>query len=477
MKICRLRLLNVIGCAVVYWFGLSVAMAADNMRFLLLIDHSPDMATRQIATAQTVFDLVRSGFQNQIQPGEQFALWFYGSRLQTNAPFIWQPGREVASAQGAANLFGGRIYSRLRPREQTLADAAPIIAASPKVTILIFTEASQPIAGTPYDAAINSAIEQRRDVFRQADKPMIITLLAKKGQLIGGTVHTNVNKPFQIPDLEHPPELMDKALAAMRTAVANPGAKATEVNDIDKARDAVRDALSGKSKPTNDAPAMQFAPTLKEIPKETAEIKKEEIKKEEPKEEKPVSPAVRTPNFVEQPKAVETSKVQEQKIESQPAPVAPKPVEVAAAPVVKEPEPKAVVVTPQPQPIKEPVKEEPKPVPHEPPKVVETPKPAQAPTKQVVAKVQEPTKTTRSAAEPNPVAPKIEAKPELPEAPIQTATVTSASNGFPWLALIGGLGAISALGAIALMNVRKRAKSAGSIITQALPRAGLPPPK
>jgi hypothetical protein len=451
-------------------------MAADNMRFLLLIDHSPDMATRQIATAQTVYDLVRTGFQNQIQPGEQFALWFYGSRLQTNAPFIWQPGREVFTAQRAANLFGGRIYSRLRPRDPTLADAAPIIAASPKLTILIFTEGSQPLAGTPFDAAINSAIEEKRDAFMRADKPLIITLLAKKGQLVGGTVYTNLNKPFQIPDLEHPPELMDKALAAVRTASANPGAKTTEANDIDKARDALRDALSGKPKPTNDAPAMQFAPTLKEIPKETADVKKEEVKKEEPKEEKPVVPAVETPKVAEQPKPAETPKVQEQKTEPQPAafvPIAPVPV----VPVVREPAPLPFIPSPQPQPIKEAVKEESKPVVHEPPKVVETPKPSPPPQQQVAAKVQEPVKTTAPAPQPKPVEPKTEAKPQLQEAPIQTAIVTPQPNGFPWLALVGGLGAILALGVIAVLNVRKRAKSAGSIITQALPRAGVPPPK
>jgi hypothetical protein len=470
MKLCRLRLLKIIGCALAHWLIVGGAMAAENMRFLLLIDHSPDMATRQIATSQTVFDLVRSGFQNQIQPGEQFALWFYGSRLQTNAPFIWQPGREVANAQRAANLFGGRIYSRLRPREQTLGDAAPIIAASTKITILIFTEGSQPIAGTPYDAAINSAIEENRDAFMRADKPLIITLIAKKGQLIGGTVYTNLNKPYQIPDLEHPPELMDKALAAMRTAVANPGGKTTEANDIDKARDAVRDALSGKSKPTNDAPAMQFGSTLKEIPKETAEIKKEEAKKEEPKEEKPPVLAVEAPKVAEQSKPVEAPKIQEQKIEPQPAPVAPKSVEAVAAPAVKQPEP--IVAAPQPQP----VKEESKPVAHESPKVVETPKPTPPPQQQVAAKVQEPVKTTAPAQEPKSVQPKTEAKSQLPEAPIQIALVTSRSNDFPWLALVGGLFAIASLGAIALLNIRKRAKSAGSIITQALPHAGVLPP-
>src|SRR5215212_2993675 len=82
MKRCRLRLLNFLACLAAL-MGVNAVGAAENLRYLFLVDHSPAMATRRLATVDTIHYLVRSGFEKQIQPGEKFALWFYGSRLQT----------------------------------------------------------------------------------------------------------------------------------------------------------------------------------------------------------------------------------------------------------------------------------------------------------------------------------------------------------------------------------------------------------
>src|SRR4051794_37122510 len=109
MKPFRLRLLKFLVClAALIGIEAGAGAAAENLRYLFLIDHSPEMATRQIATVETIHYLVRSGFENQIQPGEKFALWFYGSRLQSNAPVTWQPDRKSELARYAANLFTGR---------------------------------------------------------------------------------------------------------------------------------------------------------------------------------------------------------------------------------------------------------------------------------------------------------------------------------------------------------------------------------
>src|ERR1041385_5152419 len=55
MKHCRLRLLKFLAClAAVIGFDARAAVVADNLRYLFLIDHSPEMATRQIATVETI---------------------------------------------------------------------------------------------------------------------------------------------------------------------------------------------------------------------------------------------------------------------------------------------------------------------------------------------------------------------------------------------------------------------------------------
>lgn len=476
MKRCWLRLLKFLAClAAVIGFDARAAAVAENLRYLFLIDHSPEMATRQIATVETIYYLVRTGFENQIQPGEKFALWFYGSRLQTNAPMTWQPERRTELARNAANLFTGRIYSRLRPREKTLADAAPFIAASPRITVFIFSDSSQPLSGTPYDTAVNDAIQKHRIAFLRDDKPFIITLTAKNGEWIGGYIHTDLSQRFSNPETDLPTELLDKALVAVRST---PLIKTNDPAEIDKARDVLRDALAGKTKPPESAPipasVMQFSPTLKDVPKETSQspqIAKEEPKKEEPKkeeQEKPEPPKVvaATPAPVV---ATETRKPDEQKVEA-PKKTEPveKPVQVAAAPPIqKVPEPVVIAKPPEPPPA---VKEEPKRVVREEPKPVlkEEPKPSLPP----------PAREQKSIEPPKPVQTSVESKsvskqPES-QAPAVTAIVTPPSKHFPWPILAGGIFIIAAIGSLAVWKAHKRAKSPGSIITQALPRPGEP---
>src|SRR4051812_2010932 len=305
MKRCQLRLLKFLAClAALIGIQAGAAAAAENLRYLFLIDHSPEMATRQIATVETIYYLVRTGFENQIQPGEKFALWFYGSRLQTNAPLTWQPDRKIELARIAANLFTGRIYGRIRPREKTLADAAPFIATSPRITIFIFTDGSQPLSGTPYDKAINNAIEKHRVAFLRDDKPFIITLTAKNGEWIGGYIHTDLEQRFKNPETDLPSDLLNKALVAVRTT---PATKTNNPTEIDKARDVLRDALAGKAKPADtNAPipvaALQLAPSLKEPPPEAP---KEQPTREEPKVEKPQPQVAVAPPLIAAPKPPE----------------------------------------------------------------------------------------------------------------------------------------------------------------------------
>ena len=477
MKHCRLRLLKFLAClAAVIGFDARAAVVADNLRYLFLIDHSPEMATRQIATVETIYYLVRTGFENQIKPGEKFALWFYGSRLQTNAPMTWQPERRMELARDATKLFTGRIYSRLRPREKTLVDAAPFIAASPRITVFIFSDSSQPLSGTPYDTAINDAIQKHRMAFLRDDKPFIITLAAKNGEWIGGYIHTDFSQRFSNPETDLPTELLDKALVSVRTT---PPIKTNDPAEIDKARDVLRDALAGKTKPPESAPipasVMQFSPTLKDVPKEASappQIAKEEPKKEEPKkeeQEKPEQPKIVTP--APAPVVVtEAPKPQEQKVEEpKKTELVEKPIQVAAAPPIqKVPEP--VVVGKQPDPPPTTVKEEPKRVVREEPKLVK--KEESKPTPPPVVQEQKPVEP------PKPVQTSIESKSvsKQPDSPVPavTAIVTPQRKHFPWPFLASGLFIIAALGSFALWNVRKRARSPGSIITQALPRPGEP---
>lgn len=491
MKPAWRRLIKTLVAIALFFCALVPASAAENLRYLLLVDHSPEMATRQIPTVQTIYDIIRGGFAGQIQPGEHFAIWFYGSRLQTNAPFTWQPGRETEIARQAAGLFTGRIYSRLRPREQTLVDAAPFIAAAPKITIFIFTDGSQSLAGTPFDAEINNAVANNQIAFMRTDRPFVITLLARNGNLVNGTIHTNISAPFEIPEFDRRNETMEKALATMRSAVAPPTQKAADPAEIQKALDAirnapttapqrsaaaaedaraaVRDALAGK--PAKETPipveSLRIGSSLQDAPKEQPKPLPQETKTEPSSKipallQRPVEVAAAPPQANPE-KAAEPKPIvkQEPANVEQPKPIVreePKTIAPPSPPIVPESKPPTEVARPA-------IREEPKTT------VVETPK---APPQQVAVIPTNTPPQTKAVDQPKPLstntAPvKAEPRKSLPPTPAQLATVTARPRRFPWPALVVGLAVIGVIGAFALLRARRRAKSAGSLITQALP--------
>ncbi|HUS35146.1 MAG TPA: hypothetical protein VM680_07340, partial [Verrucomicrobiae bacterium] len=499
----------------------AVEPPAQTLRYLFLVEISPAMATRQIPSAQTIHDIILRSFEGEIKPGQLYALWFYGANLQSNPPIVWRPGHEAAMARYTANLFRDRVFSRLGRRD-TLADAARAIATSPKLTIFLFTDGSHSIRGTPFDAAINSEMQKSRSLFQKAEKPFVITFMAAQGKLIDATVNTDPTQAFRIPERDRQDNTIAKASQPGRNAPEPKPAAATDIDkalaavrnappsapqsDTEKARAALRDALEGK---TNSAPAekltMQVAPALREPPKEQ-EPAKELPPTEQPKPQPTPQPTpekpkevpsllIRPPETTAQvvppsggpsvasnpPPQTETAR-EEKNVATKPTEVAPQP-----RPIEKAPEPKPIITPPVETP-KPAVVEAPKTVAVQPKPAVAEPKSAVIETKSAIsepkARVPDPkpavTEPKKMAmATPPPAAEKksqsnttVVAKPSPPSTPpIQTATVTPSSR-FPWPALIGGLAVIAFGGALAVIRAKRRAKSPGSIITQALPKNG-----
>ena len=209
-----------------------------------------------------------------------------------------------------------------------------------------------------------------------------------------------------------------------------------------------KSAEPGAAKPAEAAPS----PTPK--PEAAAE---EEPKKEAPKEEKPRPQPQVVVAATPTPEPLKTPKVE-------PPPQKPEPNVAKAVEIVT---PAPAVKTPEPAPV---AREEPKQVVREePPKPIvrEDPKPAATTTPPQPVKVEEPPKAAPIVAQTQ-----TNSAPAKPQPPIQTAVVTPRSNGFPLPILVGGFFAIAVGGGFAFLHVRRRAKSAGSIISQALPRSG-----
>ncbi len=185
--------------------------------FLVIVDLSRGMEPRRQATVRTIQDLVRTGFHQRIQPGQQFGVWFWTGSLGTNAVYTWDFDALDSLNQRVARLLANRPYALIRSE----VDWNAIVKSTAKpLTAFFLTDGSQAIRGTPFDSVLNAAIASHRAQFAEVLKPFLITLLARDGVWVAGGIHTNLGAAVRLP--EFPPEssLLDKAVEALRVAAA-----------------------------------------------------------------------------------------------------------------------------------------------------------------------------------------------------------------------------------------------------------------
>jgi hypothetical protein len=176
-------------------------------RFLFVVDTSAGMARLGNASRQAVFDLIESGLNGHMRPGDTYGLWTFNSEPQTGVfPMqVWNTNTlELASR--AEVFLRDQPYEKRARLAPTVARLNSIIALVQDVTIFIVTDGTTPIKGTPFDEGINAAFKQRLPEVRQVKKPLVTTLIARGGALVHWSV-TLAGESFLLLDRTSPPAM------------------------------------------------------------------------------------------------------------------------------------------------------------------------------------------------------------------------------------------------------------------------------
>ena len=154
--------------------------------FLFVIDSSLSMAPRKTNTMQMVRQMILSGFEKQIRPGDSIDIWVYDEENHINAfpPQIWEDAdaRRIAVNAGRfidVQKFRGR--SRFEPVGR---DLEALLPNTKQLLIVIITDADEPLSGFPLDLDINQflATEKRRRPY--AKQPFLISIAAVNGRYV-----------------------------------------------------------------------------------------------------------------------------------------------------------------------------------------------------------------------------------------------------------------------------------------------------
>ncbi len=166
-------------------------------RFLLIIENSRTMEKRTAGLTSALDQLLHSGMQGQIRPGDTIGIWTYNDELHAGEfPLRTWSVQDQPRITGSILAFVAKQPFNKQPRFDSV---EPILKNSPLITVVIFSSASEPVKGTPFDNEINRTLRSWRDEQQKNRLPFIIVLRAVRGVI---THYTVTPAPWQV---EMPP--------------------------------------------------------------------------------------------------------------------------------------------------------------------------------------------------------------------------------------------------------------------------------
>lgn len=161
-------------------------------RFLIILDISAPMQKRASNVQRVVGQLFSSGLQGQMDRGDSIGVWTYNDELHTGEyPLLrWskEAGGEITI--GLVQFVQKQIYSKSPNLSPVMAQLTNVVAKSEKITVILFSDGSQSLAGTPFDAQIAQAFALNQAEQRKQSMPFVTILRAARGEFVSVKVNT-----------------------------------------------------------------------------------------------------------------------------------------------------------------------------------------------------------------------------------------------------------------------------------------------
>lgn len=160
-------------------------------RFLFVVDMSKGMKPLAAATRQAVFDMIYTGLFEQMKKGDTYGLWTFDSQPHTGIfPMQkWNPDQPLELASNAAKFLKTQDCEGKPRVEPLMQKISAIIGLVKDVTVLVLSDASVELTGTPFDNELKAAYAAYAEERRQANQPFVTVLIAQHGEITSASVH------------------------------------------------------------------------------------------------------------------------------------------------------------------------------------------------------------------------------------------------------------------------------------------------
>jgi hypothetical protein len=195
--------------------------AQSSNRWLLVFNTSASMRDRTQAVEAVAVDLLTTAMHGTIRPGDTIGIWTFNTELHADeAPLqTWYPNTAPAIAQNTLAFLHQHPYEKTAVFGDVLTNMLRVIKMSDVITVILISDGTDPIKGTPFDAQISAFYKTNYQAQKKAHMPFVTVFRGDKGNVTSNTMALG-QWPANIPDVPPPPVV--KAIVQKPVPVAPP---------------------------------------------------------------------------------------------------------------------------------------------------------------------------------------------------------------------------------------------------------------
>ena len=175
-------------------------------RYLFVVDTSAAMQRSAEGLYRATHRLIATGVGGRMQEGDIFTVWTYADTVLTREfPLnAWTRDLNIALANRTYEFLAQQKFrgkSNLRP---VFAELGQVLAIATNLTVILVSDGTDVVVGTPFDRAINVLYGKRASEMRAAKMPFLTALVTQRGEFTTWAVRGGL-EDIALPFPEPPP--------------------------------------------------------------------------------------------------------------------------------------------------------------------------------------------------------------------------------------------------------------------------------
>ena len=201
----------------------ATASAQSSNRWLFIFNTSASMRDRSNGVQAVTQDLLSTAMHGNVRPGDTIGIWTYNATLRADeAPLqIWYPNTAPAIAYNTVEFMRRHSYEKTAAFGDVLTNILRVVKISDVITVILISDGTDPISGTPFDANIAAFYKTNSQKQKKAHMPIVTLFRGEGGKLMTNTL-TLGPWPIDIPAVPPPRVVAQVAPKPAPVAPAKP---------------------------------------------------------------------------------------------------------------------------------------------------------------------------------------------------------------------------------------------------------------